>query len=250
MARIDYDRVAAKYEQGRGIALAGLDGWREAVAPYLSACERVVDIGSGTGIFADAFARWFGVRVAGIEPSDGMRREARRHHSHPLVLYAAGHAERLPLRDASCDAAWLSTVIHHIGDLDACAREVARVLRPQGVVLIRSAFPDQPVDITSLRYFSSARKVLETFPTVPETSRVFRRAGFEAASVSGVSQVSAASLRDYAARVRERTDTMLLGVPDDEFVAGLTALERDAREDVEGAPIVNRLTLLVLERAR
>jgi ubiquinone/menaquinone biosynthesis C-methylase UbiE len=47
------------------------------------------------------------------------------------VAYVGGEAERLPLRDDSCAAAWLSTVIHHVGDLSGCAQELRRVLEPQ-----------------------------------------------------------------------------------------------------------------------
>jgi ubiquinone/menaquinone biosynthesis C-methylase UbiE len=248
MARIDYDRVAARFEKGRGIALDGLAGWRDAIAPYINSGDRVLDLGSGTGMFAEAIARWFVVSVIGVEPSAGMRREANRVHAHPLVSYAGGDAEHLPLGEAKCDVAWLSTMIHHVGDLTACARDVARVLRPAGVVLIRSAFPDQPVDITTLNYFPTARQVLETFPTVGETEDAFRPAGFVTAGVASVSQVSAPSLRAYAERVRERTDTLLLGVPDDEFAAGLAALQRDANNEASPMPIVNRLSLLVLRR--
>jgi hypothetical protein len=76
------------------------------------------------------------------------------------------------------------------------------------MVLIRSAFPNQPV---TLRYFPTARRVLETLPTVAATERAF--AGSSDARVTSVRQTSASSLRAYAERVRERTDTLLLGVP-------------------------------------
>jgi SAM-dependent methyltransferase len=175
-----------------------------------------------------------------------MRAEARLRHAHDQVSYVGGTAEHLPLRDSSCDAAWLSTVIHHIGDLGACARDLWRVLRPGSAVLIRGAFPDEPVDVTTLRYFPTARRVLETFPTVADTQRAF--AGFSGARVTSISQVSAPSLRAYAERVRERADTLLLGVPDDEFAAGLADLDRDAAAEDPPVPVINQLSLLVLRR--
>src|SRR5207302_3487557 len=89
----------------------------------------IVDVGSGTGIWASAFARWFGVAVVGIEPSAAMRAQARAKGRPAGVGYVAGAAERLPVRTATCDAAWLSTVIHHVDDLGRCAAEVRRVLR-------------------------------------------------------------------------------------------------------------------------
>ncbi|MGO9293249.1 MAG: class I SAM-dependent methyltransferase [Streptosporangiaceae bacterium] len=51
-----------------------------------------------------------------------------------------GHANAIPLGAATMDGARLSTVIHHLPDLPAAARELRRVLRPGAPVLIRSVF--------------------------------------------------------------------------------------------------------------
>jgi ubiquinone/menaquinone biosynthesis C-methylase UbiE len=100
----------------------------------------VLDVGAGTGTFARAFAAWFGVRVVGIEPSAAMREVAERESAHPGVVYRAGSAEAMPLADTSGAVAWLSTVIHHVTDLRALARELRRTLVASAPVLIRSAF--------------------------------------------------------------------------------------------------------------
>lgn len=88
----------------------------------------LVDIGSGTGQFATLFPRWFGLDVVGVEPSEGMRAVAIHNSRDPRVAYLEGDAEHLPLADGACGAAWLSTVIHHIPDLGAGAREIRRVV--------------------------------------------------------------------------------------------------------------------------
>jgi SAM-dependent methyltransferase len=123
MARVDYDQMAASYDRGRGMPLAALEGWRAALAAYLPAASGrpVLDLGAGTGLFAAAIATWFDARVVGVEPSREMRRRARLGHAHRRVAYVGGEAERLPLRDGSCAAAWLSTMIHHLGDLATVA---------------------------------------------------------------------------------------------------------------------------------
>lgn len=86
--------------------------------------------------------------------------------------------ESLPLRAASCAAAWLSTVIHHIADLDAAARELRRVLRGDGPVLVRSAFPGREHGITLFRFFPGARRALARFPSVARVGEAFAAAGF------------------------------------------------------------------------
>jgi ubiquinone/menaquinone biosynthesis C-methylase UbiE len=180
MARVDYDQMASSYEHGRAMPLDALEDWRAALAAYLPPASRlpVLDLGAGTGLFATALATWFEVRVVGVEPSAAMRRLARAARSHPRVAYLGGEAARLPLRDHCCAGAWLSTVIHHIGDLGRCALELRRVLEPDGPVLIRSSFPDRHERITLFRFFPGARRVAETFPTVEATVAAFAAAGF------------------------------------------------------------------------
>jgi len=246
MASVDHNAMAASYDAGRAVSLAALEPWRSALEPYLSAERVVFDLGSGTGIFAEAFARWFGVRVVGVEPSAGMRARAVHERTHPLVLYVGGTAERLPLKRGAGRVAWLSTVIHHFSDLQGCAREVGHVLGPDGVVLIRSAFADRLDRIRLFRYFPEARKVAETFPTVRTTIDSFAAVGFARLALHRVAQESAPSLRDYAARVRTRADSTLAAITDAEFSAGLRRLDFDAAREYEPSPVVDGLDLLVL----
>jgi ubiquinone/menaquinone biosynthesis C-methylase UbiE len=199
MARIDYDTTAAGYARGREMPLDALLGWREAIARHLPAnASLIVDVGSGTGLFTDAMARWFDVEVVGIEPSAGMRREAALGHPHERVSYAAGEAEHLPLRDSATDFAWLSTVIHHFRDLRAAARELARVLRPSGVVLIRSSFPGRHRGISLFsRFFPAAGRIAMSFPSLESTEDAFAAAGYRLRAHEEVDQVSSPSLAAY-----------------------------------------------------
>src|SRR4029450_9490965 len=92
----------------------------------------VLDPGAGTGQFAAAIADWFGVRVVAVEPSGGMRAQGTRANGRPGVHWGAGGGERLPLRSTTCAMAWVSTVVHHLDDLEAAAAELGRGLRPGG----------------------------------------------------------------------------------------------------------------------
>jgi ubiquinone/menaquinone biosynthesis C-methylase UbiE len=248
MARVDYDRMAARYDRGRGMPLAALEGWRAALAAYLppASGRPVLDLGAGTGLFAAAIATWFDVRVMAVEPSREMRRRARLGHAHRRVASVGGEAERLPLRDGSCAAAWLSTVIHHLGDLAGCARELRRVLEPGGPVLIRSSFSGRHGGISLFRFFPGAGRIADTFPTVEATVAAFATAGFAFESLQPVPQVSAPSLRTAVERVRQRADSTLQPLPDEEFAEGLAALERAAAAETTPTPVIDHLDLLVL----
>jgi len=65
--------------------------------------------------------------------------------------YLGGEAKHLPLAESLVQAAWLSTVIHHVANLPARAREVGRVVAPGAHMLIQSSFPGRHADVTLFR---------------------------------------------------------------------------------------------------
>jgi ubiquinone/menaquinone biosynthesis C-methylase UbiE len=74
--------------------------------------------------------------VVAVEPAASMRRIAARRVGKTPVRLIAGVGERLPLPDASVDTALLALVLCSVDDPVAVLREVARVLRPGGVVCV------------------------------------------------------------------------------------------------------------------
>jgi ubiquinone/menaquinone biosynthesis C-methylase UbiE len=249
MAGVDYEREAGAYDRARSMPFDALEPLRHVVARHVSPpVRRILDVGSGTGQFARAFAHWFELAVVGVEPSAGMRGQARALTCDPLVSYVAGRAEALPLRGRSCGCAWLSTVVHHIADLPACARELRRVLSDGAAVLVRSAFPGHHDRITLFRYFPDARRVAETFPSVERITRVFGAAGFAVECLDDVPQESAPSLRAFLERVRDhrQADSTLVGLSDEAFERGIRDLEGVVAAEATPRPVIDCLTLLVM----
>ncbi|WP_089153970.1 class I SAM-dependent methyltransferase [Micromonospora sp. NBS 11-29] len=242
MARIAYDDTDAEaFAATRHLTDDGLTAWRAAVARHLvpGPGRRLLDLGAGTGSWAQAFTAWFpGLDVVAVEPSAAMRARAT---FRPVLAGDAGH---LPLRNGSVDGAWLSTVIHHVPDLAAAARELRRVVRPGAPVLIRSAFAGRHAGITLFRYFPEAVRVLDTYPGVDEVSAAFAEAGFATSTVEPVPQVTAASLREAAVELRREAHTPLQLITDEEYAAGVARLRGAAR--VETGPVVDALDLLVV----
>lgn len=225
----DYQRAAATYDAARGLTLDGLAGWREAVRPYVEAMPAglpILDLGSGTGQFAEAFAAWFDRPIVGVEPADAMREKALAKRSTKRIAYLAGSSDQIPLADGSCGLAWLSTVIHHFPDLPRAAKELYRVLAPGSAVLIRSAFPGRHKRIRLFDFFPEGTRVLDAFPTVDHVRQVFEARGFSYVGTTPVGQVSVRSLEEFRARVAHRdTDTILRGLTDEEHAAGLARLD-------------------------
>ncbi len=245
MARIDYEEAARAYDRARGLELEGLGEWRQAVEPWLGPARRILDVGAGTGQWAVAFATWFDAAIVALEPSLGMATEGRRKPGSLGVDWVRGTGERVPMGTDSCDAAWLSTVIHHIADLDGCARELRRVVRPGGSVLIRSAFPGRTDRITLFHYFPEAARVIRTYPSAERTQQAFQRAGFTFELLRPVRQVSVRSLREYRYRVEHRSaDTVLRLMDDDVYAQGIARLEADVEAGKQG-PLVDELDLMV-----
>ncbi len=221
--------------------------WVDATAPHLRDVRRCVDVGAGTGLFAVAFADAFsGLEVEAVEPSEAMRAVAARERSHPRVHLLEGRAERLPLRDRSVDAAWLSTVIHHV-DVALAAAELRRILVVGAPVLVRGVWPDSTEGVTLFRYFPAAAEVVHrAYPPFTDVVAKFARFGLRLVERRSVSQVSASSLGALVEKVATRADTTLQRIADTAYEAGLKTMRGDA-ESKEQEPVVDRLDLAWFE---
>lgn len=91
---------------------------------------RVIDLGAGTGKLTATLVR-LGVDVTAVEPDPNMLAELRRELT--SVRSVSGHAEEIPLPDASVDAVLAGQAMHWF-DMNRAAPEIARVLTPGGVL--------------------------------------------------------------------------------------------------------------------
>jgi SAM-dependent methyltransferase len=91
---------------------------------------RVVDLGAGTGILTELLTR-LGADVTAVEPDEAMRAEFARRL--PSVRLLTGSAEDIPLPDGSADAVLCGQAMHWF-DMDRALPEIARVVRPGGVL--------------------------------------------------------------------------------------------------------------------
>jgi SAM-dependent methyltransferase len=95
----------------------------------------VVDVGCGNGAYlAELTRRGFGGRLVGADLSAGMLRAARARV--PAAALLAADASALPLRDGAADLTLAMHMLYHVPDPPAAVRELRRVTRPGGQVIV------------------------------------------------------------------------------------------------------------------
>jgi demethylmenaquinone methyltransferase/2-methoxy-6-polyprenyl-1,4-benzoquinol methylase len=154
-----FDEVAARYDLTNAVLSLGQDrGWRRAVtgALDLQPAERVLDLAAGTATSSAALART-GADVVGCDFSLGMLTVGRR-AEHEGVELVAGDALHLPFADASFDAVTISFGLRNTSDTDRALRELLRVTRPGGrLVVCEFSSPTwQPLRTLYLEYLMRA----------------------------------------------------------------------------------------------
>jgi SAM-dependent methyltransferase len=131
--RLSFGNAAADYERGR-------PGWPAEVAEVggLPPEAHVLDLGAGTGKLTQVLARRF-ARVIAVEPDASMRALIDQVTDCYLVL--EGSAEEIPLADGSVDGVFCAEAFHWF-DWPVALREIARVLRPRGLLVLCFNLPD------------------------------------------------------------------------------------------------------------
>jgi ubiquinone/menaquinone biosynthesis C-methylase UbiE len=94
--------------------------------------DSVLDVGTGTGVFAEAFAKEK-VRVVGIDSDPDVLATARRFV--PDASFQTAVAENLPFEDGSFDLVFLGHVLHETDEPVSALTEARRVARKRVVIL-------------------------------------------------------------------------------------------------------------------
>jgi 2-polyprenyl-6-hydroxyphenyl methylase / 3-demethylubiquinone-9 3-methyltransferase len=159
----------------------------------------IMDIGCGGGLVSEALAR-VGYQVTGIDLSEGAIKAARRHAaaSGVTVQYRIGSAYELPAADGTLDAVVISDVLEHLHDLPLAISELARVLKPGGLVLFDT------INRTVASYLITvlmAERVLRFIHPGTHNWSMFIRPG-ELRTLFGRSALALGDLRGLVPRVR------------------------------------------------
>ena len=133
-----FDTVAPQWDAMRRRFFG--DGVRKAAieAAGVGPGMLVADVGTGTGFLAE-HALDAGARVVGIDFSEAMLAEVRARFGGRLFEGRRGDTAALPMERAEADAVLGNMVLHHADDPAAAIREMARILKPGGRLVITDA---------------------------------------------------------------------------------------------------------------
>jgi len=252
LKRVDFDqRLAPIYHDARRLNPETARTWMDEVrraAPGPGPL-RVLDLGSGTGRFSPLLADEFNGLVTAVEPARGMREQARLRSGHPSVSYVAAAAENLPLATESIDIAFAFMIWHHVADRHRATAEVARVLRPDGVVFLRTNFADRIPDLAYFRWWPEARDIeRQLFVPLDEVTAEFAAARVAVVELRTVTTLQAQSIAAYAQRLAQRPFSIFDQLSEPVIERGLDELRRAAEEEKTPSPIYDTVDVLVLRK--
>nr|MDO8135510.1 class I SAM-dependent methyltransferase [Candidatus Njordarchaeum guaymaensis] len=162
-----------------------IPGLRDRVVDFANARSgsRVLDVGTGTGKLALAFAKR-GYYVVGVDLSEDMLRVAKRNNRYKNARFEFADATKLPFDDSYFDVSCTSFVLHDMPPpiREKALKEMVRVTRPKGVMVIvdyalpRNQFLNQAV-YHFTRFYES--KYYPEFAKKSELNSVLRKLGIK-----------------------------------------------------------------------
>jgi len=151
-----YDRVGAALSFGQD------PRWRRYLVSRLPTDQgHVLDVATGTGDVALEFARRTrAASITGLDPSGGMLEVGRGKIANEgmggRVALVEGDALALPLADASVDVVSIAFGLRNLPDYEAGVREMARVLRPGGRLVVLEFMPPRGAALLAYRVYLGA----------------------------------------------------------------------------------------------
>ena len=133
--------------------------WERIVGPALGGTPQIMDLGAGPGLLVKVLAeRYPAGRVYGVECAPYMLEAVEGLPGNAEIVVQDLHDPRLPCADGSVDAVFTSMVLHEMSQPVKAMREVARCLKPGGVLLVHDW-----VRVPLAQYLAQQEKELRAF---------------------------------------------------------------------------------------
>jgi len=206
-----FDRAVECYDRTRTLAPDAMEAMLAALQQELAGSDRVLEVGTGTGRLSIPLAA-AGFRMVGVDLSAPMlRRLLEKAAGGPRPEVVVGDATALPFRDETFDGALLFHVLHLVPNWPDVLRELDRVVRPRGPIIIGLGHIDGETDPAPREVgeaFQRATGIERQFPGLLRTDAerfdaVVEELGWTSHDVPPISDIQSRSLEEL---IREFED--------------------------------------------
>lgn len=156
-----FDDIAIKYDRFNHISSFGADrSWRRKAVREIADTKtpiRVLDVATGTADFAIAVTRKAaaGTQVTGIDLSEGMLEVGRAKCQGLPIELEVGDAENLRFEDETFDRVCVAFGVRNFENLMKGLREMRRVLKPGGkLVILELSYPKNRLIFSFYKFYS------------------------------------------------------------------------------------------------
>lgn len=183
----------------------------------------VLDVGCGTGNNTFLFEKAAKAQVHGIDPSIGMLRKAV--SKVPEVQFTQAAAESLPFLEDTFDMVFMTEVIHHLQDTEIALAEIHRILRDRGRLCIVTQSHKQIEERVTSRFFPATVAIDKArYPSIAYIEATLLNIGFRAVWSRSCRFSPTILGEEYLNTISRRGYSMLHGISEHDFQAGLDAL--------------------------
>lgn len=146
-----FDNIASKYDFLNHFLSMGIDkGWRRKAIREVAEVKpaTILDVATGTGDLAIAAVSTGPKNIIGVDISEGMlevgRKKITEHGLQDRIVLQYGDSEHLPFETGSFDVVMCAYGVRNFENLEAGLKEMHRVIRPGGkVVILEFSHPRQ-----------------------------------------------------------------------------------------------------------
>jgi SAM-dependent methyltransferase len=220
-----FETLAARYAELRGDAFA--DELTDRIAAIYGICGgAVLDVGCGPGHVIGRLVERRQVDGVGVDRSQAMIDQARGAFGE-RARFELAEVTDLPFGAGVFDWA-LARMVVHLVDRDAAFREVARVLRPEGRLVVTTADPERIASFWLTPFFPSFAAVdLARFPSEATLRDELERAGFRDVEARPLAIPRSYPREEALAKIRGRAFSTFALIDEDEFANGLARAEAE-----------------------
>jgi len=138
-----FNNISKNYDGLNRVISFGIDvSWRKKVVKIVSKNnpQQILDIATGTGDLALMMSQLNPTKIVGLDISEGMlavgKEKIAKVNLSEKIEMVVGDSEEMPFDDDTFDAITVSFGVRNFANLDKGIKEIARVLKPSGVLVI------------------------------------------------------------------------------------------------------------------